>query len=316
MNPVTWSSSSGCFLAPVVTLTAPPRSPSGASGAVETVTFHWFGPRSFTSSFSGTGARDTRRKEFGASAFVGLKSGSSDTRMTSADAASPESAVIRKKAYGSASTNGFTMAERKSVFWGTAGSSVMRSAVFEIGPGEALRVDRQGDLPLPARLDDLVELGNRAAAGGLHVRDVQVGVARVLEDEHVLDGVALRDLPDVLLVLDDHELRAAGLGCLRLGGERRREGPGPRARLPRARKRVGTGGGKSCPGASFGNGSGGAGTLKNSKFVPWPVYVGPPARRDTPARRRLTAPGPSSKLRARCRQPLERSTWSPSGGPR
>ena len=32
------------------------------------------------------------------------------------------------------STNGFTTAERNSVFCGIAGSSVMRSAVFEIGP--------------------------------------------------------------------------------------------------------------------------------------------------------------------------------------
>ncbi len=86
------------------------------------------------SSFSGTGESVALRKELGVSIFAGLNSGSSDTSTTSDEAASPESAVMRKKPYGSASTKGFTLAERKRVICGIDGSSVMRSAVFEMGP--------------------------------------------------------------------------------------------------------------------------------------------------------------------------------------
>src|ERR1039458_4522061 len=86
------------------------------------------------SSFSGTGESVALRKELGVSIFVGLNSGSSDTSTTSDEAASPESAVMRKKPYGSASMKGFTFAERKSVICGVDGSSVRRRAVFEMGP--------------------------------------------------------------------------------------------------------------------------------------------------------------------------------------
>src|ERR1017187_9832684 len=86
------------------------------------------------SSFSGTGESVALRNELGVSTFVGLNSGSSDTSTTSDEAASPESAVMRKKPYGSASTKGFTFAERKRVICGVDGSSVRRRAVFEIGP--------------------------------------------------------------------------------------------------------------------------------------------------------------------------------------
>src|SRR5450830_623228 len=86
------------------------------------------------SSFSGTGESVALRKELGVSIFVGLNSDSSDTSTTSDEAASPESAVMRKKPYGSASTKGFTMADRNRVLCGVDGSSVRRRAVFEIGP--------------------------------------------------------------------------------------------------------------------------------------------------------------------------------------
>src|ERR1039457_1244831 len=86
------------------------------------------------SSFSGTGESVALRKELGVAPFVGLNSGSSDTSTTSDEAASPESAVMRKKPYGSVSTKGFTFAERKRVICGVDGSSVRRTAVFEIGP--------------------------------------------------------------------------------------------------------------------------------------------------------------------------------------
>ena len=73
--------------------------------------------------------------------------------------------------------------------------------------GEAGRVDVRGDLAGLARLDDLVEVGDGAAAARLGGDDLQVGVARVLHDERPVELVALRNRAVILDRLDDGEAR-------------------------------------------------------------------------------------------------------------
>src|SRR5271169_5553507 len=119
------------------------------------------------SSFSGTGEIVALRKELGVSTFVGLKSGSSDTSTTSDEAVSPESAVIRKKPYGRASTKGLTFAERKSVICGSDGSSVMRSAVLEMGPEKFLVSTVRVTFPSPPGLITLSNSGTVQPHEGL-----------------------------------------------------------------------------------------------------------------------------------------------------
>src|SRR5664280_1088681 len=119
------------------------------------------------SSFSGTGESVALRKELGVSIFVGLNSGSSDTSTTSDEAASPESAVMRKKPYGSASMKGFTFAERKSVICGVDGSSVRRRAVFEMGPEKFFVSTVRVTFPSPPGLITLSNSGTVQPHEGL-----------------------------------------------------------------------------------------------------------------------------------------------------
>jgi len=68
------------------------------------VILYWFGFLFGIRSFSETGASVAVRYDCVTSAFVGLKSGSSDTSVTSEVADSPVSAWMRKNPYGRAST--------------------------------------------------------------------------------------------------------------------------------------------------------------------------------------------------------------------
>ena len=218
----------------------------------------------------------TRRKEFGASAFVGLKSGSSDTRITSADAASPDSAVIRKNAYGSASTNGFTTAERKSVFCGTAGSSVMRSAVLEIGPEKPFVSTVRVTFPSAPGLMTLSNSGTVQPQDGFTSVMCRSAVPVFLRTNTCLIGSPFATCPTSFLSSTTTSFGpAAGLRGLRLGGEGRRQDQ-DRERGGRERgNESGMAGGSHVREPPSGTGPAAPGPLKHSEFEPCRVYVGP-----------------------------------------
>src|SRR5512143_3111915 len=150
-------------------------------------------------SFSGTGEIVALRKELGVSTFVGLNSGSSDTSTTSDDAASPESAVMRKKPYGSASTKGFTFAERKSVICGVDGSSVMRRAVFEMGPEKFFVSTVRVTFPSPPGLITLSNSGTVQPHEGLTSVTCRSDLPVFLRTKTCLMGSPLGTVPTSFL---------------------------------------------------------------------------------------------------------------------
>ena len=159
------------------------------------------------------------------------------------------------------------------------GSSVMSSAVFEMGPEKFFVSTVRVTFPSPPGLMTLSNSGTVQPQDGLTSVMCRSALPVFFRTKTCLMGSPLATCADVLLVFDDHELRAGGVPGLRLGGERRRE----RQREERGGRERGNesgwAGGKHVREPPSGTGPAAPEPLKNSEFERRQYTWGPPKRR-------------------------------------